>query len=202
MGRHSRGVVERRGKQALAIAAAAGSEGLGVALISWGNHLSAQDYTYDVVPWGFWGAFFIALPVIALANVVVAAIAKAAAAEHQRYRAWKTSLPPEQRMAVELAEAAAMTAAAVAWHAHNKKVDARLSASVIGLVPFNPAHAAMKSVTAAMMARSQASWAQQPACDPTAASQRIIARHHLEQHRPGRLVQDSALVTARDARGS
>ena len=184
MGRHRRRSASWRGEQALAIAAAAGSEGLGIFLITWGNHRAAQDYTYDVVPWGFWGAFFIALPVIALANVVVAAIAKAAAAEHQRYRAWKTSLPPEQRMAVEVAEAAAMTAAAVAWHEHNKKVDARLSASVMGLVPFNPAHAAMKSVTAAMMARSQASWAQQSARDPTAASQRIIARHHLEHTGP------------------
>jgi len=51
MGRHSRRGVSRRGKQALATAAAAASEGL--FLVTWGNHLSAQDYTYDVVPWGF-----------------------------------------------------------------------------------------------------------------------------------------------------
>jgi len=184
MGRHSRGDIGRRGKQALAIAAAGGAEGLGVALIGWGNHLSAQDYNYDVVPWGFWGAFFTALPVITVAIVVVIAIAKAAAAEHRRYREWKASLPPEQRMAMELAEAAAMTAAAVAWHEHNKRVDARLSASVMGQVPFNPAHAAMKTVTADMAARSQASQAQQPTCDPAAASQRIIARHHPEHTGP------------------
>jgi hypothetical protein len=132
MGRHSRGVVERRGKQALAIAAAAGSEGLGVALISWGNHLSAENYYYDVVPWGFWGAVFIALPVIAPAIVVVAGITRAVATEHRRYREWKAALTPEQRAAVGLAEAAALTAAAIAMWEHHKRVDARLTSSVMG----------------------------------------------------------------------
>ncbi len=45
MGRHSRPGVSRRGKQALATAAAAASEGL--FLVTWGNHLSAQDYIYE-----------------------------------------------------------------------------------------------------------------------------------------------------------
>jgi hypothetical protein len=140
MGRHSRGDIGRRGKQALAIAAAAGAEGLGVALIGWGNHLSAQDYNYDVVPWGCWGAFFIALPFIAGAIRLLAAIAHVAAGEHRQYRAWKASLPPEERMAVELAEAAALTAAAIAWHEHNKRVDAQLTSSVMGYTMPDWAH--------------------------------------------------------------
>jgi len=132
MGRHSRRDVGKRGKQALAMAAAAGSEGLGISLVSWGNHLSAQDFTYDVIPWGFWGAFFIALPVIAVAIVVVAVIAKVAAAEHRRYKAWKASLDPGQRAAVELAEAAAATVAAIGMRQHHKRVDVRLTSSVMG----------------------------------------------------------------------
>ena len=91
-----------------------------------GNHLSAQDYTYNVESWGLWGAFFLVLPLI------VAAIVRAAAAEHQRYRAWKASLTPEQRLAVELAEAAAATATAIALWEHHKAVDARLTSSVMG----------------------------------------------------------------------
>ncbi len=131
MGRHSRGVSKR--KLALVTAAAAGCEGLGIFLVSWGNHLSAQDYYYDVIPWALWGAFFIAAPLLALAPGVTAAIATAAAADHRRYHEWKSSLPPEERAAVELAEAAAMAAAAVAVHERHKRTNARLTSSVMGL---------------------------------------------------------------------
>lgn len=110
----------------------AASWAIGIFLISWANHLGARDYTYDVIPWALWGAFFVAAPLLALALRVIAAIAKAAAAEHRRYREWKASLPPEQRMAVELAEAAAMAAAAVAMHEHHKRTDARLTSSAMG----------------------------------------------------------------------
>jgi hypothetical protein len=60
---------------------------LGIFLISWGNHLAAQNYDYDVAPWGTWGAFFLALPLIVGAAWLLAAIVRAAAAEHRRYRA-------------------------------------------------------------------------------------------------------------------
>jgi hypothetical protein len=156
MGRHSRRGARRRRTQALAIVAATGSEGTGIFLVSWGNHLAAQNYYYSVLPWGFWGAFFIALPVIALAIVVVAAIAKAAAAEYRRYREWKASLPPGQRAAVELAEAAALTAAAIAMHERHKRTDARLSASVMGQAQLSSTAAAIKATSARQIARSHA----------------------------------------------
>jgi hypothetical protein len=132
MGRHSRGVVERRGKQALAIAAAAGSEGLGVALISWGNHLSAENYYYDVVPWGFWGAVFIALPVIALANRVVAGIARAVAAEHRRYREWKAGPAARAAGGGRAGRGGGGDRSPIAMWEHHKRVDARLTSSVMG----------------------------------------------------------------------
>ena len=121
MGRHSRRGAGRKGKQALAIGAAAGSEGLGIFLVTWGNHLSAMDYTYDLIPWALWGAFFIAAPFLVLVLWIIAAITKAVA-EHARHRAWKASLPPEQRMAVELAETAAAVAAALAMWEHHKRL--------------------------------------------------------------------------------
>lgn len=132
MGRHSRRGGSSRGKLALATAAAAGCEGLGIFLVSWGNHLSATDYTYDVIPWALWGTFFIAAPLLVLALQVIVGVAKAAAAEHRRYVAWKETLPHEQRAAIELAEAAALTAAAIAAHERHKRTNARLSASVMG----------------------------------------------------------------------
>jgi len=108
------------------------SAALGIFLISWGNRLGAQNYYYNVEPWGLWGAFFIALPVIAGAIRLLAAIAKAIAAEHQRYLAWKAALTPEQRAAVELGELAALTAAAIAMHERHKRRDAELTSSVMG----------------------------------------------------------------------
>jgi hypothetical protein len=112
--------------------ALAASVALGIFLISWGNHLSAQDYTYDVIPWALWGTFFIAVPVIMGATWLLAAMVRAAAAEHRRYRAWRASLTPEQRAAVELAEAVAATAAAIAMWEHHKGTGARLTGSVMG----------------------------------------------------------------------
>jgi hypothetical protein len=172
--------VRRLGIRLWISGSAMASVALGVFLISRGNHLSAQDYNYDVIPWGFWGSFFMALPVIAGAIWLGAAVVRAAAAERQRYRAWKATLAPEQRMAVELSETAALTAAAVAWHQHHKRLDARLSASVMGQAPLNRVHAGMMDVSASMMTRSQC---EQPTpsadTDPmTAASQAVIARRH------------------------
>lgn len=72
------------------------------------------------------------LPLIVGAAWLLAAIVHAAAAEYRRYCAWKASLTPEQRVAVELAEATAATAAAIAMWEHHKRTDARLTSSVMG----------------------------------------------------------------------
>jgi len=112
--------------------AVAASVATGIFLIAEGNHRAAQDYYYNILPWGFWGAFFLALPLLAGAAWLLAAILRAAATEHQRYRAWKASLTPEKRAAVELAETAAAATAAIAMWEHHKRVDAWLTSSVMG----------------------------------------------------------------------
>lgn len=159
MGRHSRDV-SRRGRQAVAIAAPAASVGVGIFLAAWGNHLAAQDYNYSVAPWGFWGTFFIAAPLLALAIRVIAGILKAIAVEHGVYREWKASLPAEQRAAVELTEAAVLTAAAIAAHEHHKRTDAWLTASAMGQAPLNRVHAGIMDGSARLMARGQAARAE------------------------------------------
>jgi len=126
----------RRLLAALAIAAVT-CEILGIALIAEGTHLEAlgaanPDGPYNPGWWWFGGILVMLLPFIAGAICVLAAIARAAAAGHQRYRAWKATLTPEQRTAVELAEAAALTTAAIAWHEHNERRDAELTSSVMG----------------------------------------------------------------------
>jgi hypothetical protein len=105
---------------------------LGIFLVAWNNHLGDVNPGYNYAPGEAWGAFFILAPFIAGAVWVLVQVAEIAAAEHRRYREWKASLTPQQRMAVELSETAALTAAAVAWHKHNKQVDARLTSSVMG----------------------------------------------------------------------
>ena len=63
---------------------------LGIFLIAEGNHQAAQALEGSVAaPWILWGLFFIALPFVIGAIAVLAAVVRAAAAEHQRYRAWK-----------------------------------------------------------------------------------------------------------------
>jgi hypothetical protein len=105
---------------------------LGIFLVAWNNHLGDVNPGYNYAPGEAWGAFFILAPFIAGAVWVLVQVAEIAAAEHRRYREWKASLTPQQRMAVELSETAALTAAAVAWHKHNKQVDTRLTSSVMG----------------------------------------------------------------------
>ncbi|MGH3403810.1 MAG: hypothetical protein ACRDRJ_15125 [Streptosporangiaceae bacterium] len=157
---------------------------LGIGIIAEGNHRAAQDYYYSVVPWGFWGTVFILLPLIIGAVRVLVTLMRAAAGEHQRYRAWKASLTPEQRAAVELAEAAVAGAAAVAMWEHHRRADARLSASAMGQTPINDVHAGIMAATARLKAGRQA--AQQAWTPPgaTAASQAAIARHHPEHLDP------------------
>ena len=105
---------------------------LGIFLITWGNHLASQDGTYSSAPWSFWGVVFILMPLWAGIGWVVTEVVKFSAQQHRRYREWKASLTPQQRAAVDLAEAAAMTAAAVAMREHHKRTNARLFSSVMG----------------------------------------------------------------------
>jgi hypothetical protein len=107
----------------------------GIALIAVGNHRAAQDYYYNVMPWGIWGAFFIALPFIAGAIWVLSRILRLAAADRRRYLAWKGTLPPGQQIALDAAELAALSAAAWGMHEHHRNADERLSASVMGRDP-------------------------------------------------------------------
>ncbi len=59
--------------------ATAASVATGIFLIAEGNHRAAQDYYYNILPWGFWGAFCLALPLLAGAVWLLAVIAHAAA---------------------------------------------------------------------------------------------------------------------------
>ena len=104
----------------------------GVFLINWGNHLASQDGTYSSAPWIFWGVVFILMPLWAGTGWVVTQVVKFSAQQHRSYREWKASLTPQQRAAVDLAKAAAMTAAAVAMWQRHKRTDARLTSSVMG----------------------------------------------------------------------
>lgn len=155
--------------------ALAGTEALGIFLITLGNQFAAQDYYYNVAPWG---AFFIALPLLAGVVCLLAWLFRELARENARYRAWKNSLPRGQRIAIEAAELAALSAAACAWYRHNKAAGERLSASVMGQVPLNRTATAMKAVTGGQVAAKQAAWiqAQQEPGQPAAGSEQGIAR--------------------------
>ena len=54
---------------------------------------------------------------------------------YARYRAWRRSLTPGQRLALDVGTFIALTATHIAWHHHNQKVSARLTASVMGTGP-------------------------------------------------------------------
>jgi hypothetical protein len=105
---------------------------LGLFLISWGNHLASRDGTYSSARRSFWGVVFILMPLWAGIGWVVIEVVKFSAQQHRRYREWKASLTPQQRAAADLAEAAAVTAAAIALREHHKRTSARLASSVLG----------------------------------------------------------------------
>jgi hypothetical protein len=108
------------------------SMAFGIFLITWGNHLASRDGTYSHAPWSFWGVVFILMPLWAGIGWVVTQVVKFSVQQHRRYRAWKASLTPQQRAAVDLAEAAAMTAAGIAMRQRHKRTNARLFSSVMG----------------------------------------------------------------------
>jgi len=58
------------------------------------------------------------MPLWAGIGWVVTETVKFSAQQHRRCREWKASLTPQQRAAADLAEAAAMTAAAIAMRRH------------------------------------------------------------------------------------
>jgi len=64
---------------------------------------------------------------------VAAAVAVFLRRRIRQYRAWARSLTPEQRMMLRFAEGAAMEAGHIAMRDHNRREDARLSDSVIGI---------------------------------------------------------------------
>ena len=74
----------------------------------------------------------ILMPLWAGIGWMVTEVVRFSAQQHRRYREWKESLTPQQRAAVDLAEAAAMTAADLAMRQHHKRTNARLFSSVMG----------------------------------------------------------------------
>src|SRR5579859_2847620 len=112
--RHARCGMTRVAWKPLALAGSIACWTGGIILIAHADQLGAQNYDYNGQPLDVAGAALILLPLIIAALWITARIAGMAAGEHSRYRAWKATLPPEQRTAVELAEAAALTAAAIA----------------------------------------------------------------------------------------
>lgn len=104
----------------------------GIAIITVGNHRAAQDYYYDVIPFGIWGAFFILLPLAAGLAVLLVRGLRMLAVQARKYREWKESLPPEQRAMVDLLELSALSAAAWELHEHHRRADAGLTRLVMG----------------------------------------------------------------------
>ena len=189
---------------ALALAALA-CEILGIALIAEGTHLEAlgaanPDGPYNPGWWWFGGILVMLLPFIAAGLCLLAVIARAAGEERRRYRAWKSALSPAERTAVEMAELAAMSAAAYGWYRHNREVSTRLSASILGIAPLTPTAAAIKRTTDSQIARNHAAWSQtaqqQPApADPDDGGQPATPRAIPPgAHRPGRQVQAGAVM--------
>jgi hypothetical protein len=175
---------------------------VGVFLITWGNHLASRDGTYSNALWSFWGVVFILMPLWAGIGWVVTEVVKFSAQQHRRYREWKASLTPQQRAAAGLAEAAAMTVAAVAMRKRHKRTDARLTSSVMGYTmpdghTMQPSDrlASYRQRAAMRHPAPQQAWG---APDPTAASQQAIARSRPHLVPETRHIQDAALVRGKN----
>ncbi len=63
----------------------------------------------------------------------VAALGVFLARRIRQYRAWMSTLTPQERLLVHFAEGAAIEAGHIALRDHNRREDARLSESVIGI---------------------------------------------------------------------
>jgi hypothetical protein len=64
---------------------------------------------------------------------VTASVGLLAVRRIRQYRAWMRTLTPQERLAVHFAEGAAMEAGHIALRDHNRREDARLTDSVIGI---------------------------------------------------------------------
>jgi hypothetical protein len=105
--------------------------GLILAVIAIATLLRYSPYENPgALPAGMWLAtlavVLIGAPAVLLAGSIIAG-------NRRRYRAWLATLTPEQRTAARLAAGVAALGADLAWHEHNKRKDARLSASVMGM---------------------------------------------------------------------
>ncbi|HEY6310704.1 MAG TPA: hypothetical protein VIY52_07840 [Streptosporangiaceae bacterium] len=129
----------------------------GLFLITWGNYLASQGGTYSNAPWSLMGVVFILTPLWAGIGWIVTEVVKFSVQQHRRYRAWKASLTPQQRAAVDLAEAAAITTAVAAMREHHKRTDARLTASVMGRAPLSSTGAGIMAAAARLNATRQTS---------------------------------------------
>jgi hypothetical protein len=99
----------------LTLAAVVASILLGVILCVCQANTSTQPANDTAGAWG--AVFIIVVPILIGLGWVLYAVGSAAG----KYAAWKRTLTPQQRAAVNLAEAAALTGAAVALHESNKR---------------------------------------------------------------------------------
>jgi len=83
-------------------------------------------------------AVMILVPLLTAAVRIAIAIIRAAHAEHRRYRAWKSTLSPQERAAVQMAEAAAMWALHLRLREHHKRVQHEQTVSALGYDPATP----------------------------------------------------------------
>lgn len=127
------------------------SVSFGIFLICRGNHLASRDWTYSSTPWVIWGTLFIILPVIILAVTLLIALAVRGM---EARRIWRAGLTPQERAVADLAEAAILSAAAVAWAHHNAESRRRASQSALGLAPLNRVHEGILRGTERVNARS------------------------------------------------
>lgn len=75
------------------------------------------------------------IPTLITAIWLFVVILKLAIEEHRRYRAWKATLSPQERFAVDMAEAAAMWAQHLRLREHHKRVQHKNTVSALGYDP-------------------------------------------------------------------
>ena len=79
------------------------------------------------------GFTLLGISMLMIGGPVLGALGLFIARRVRQYRAWMRTLTPQERFAVHLGEAAAMEAGHIAMRDRNRREDARLSASVIGI---------------------------------------------------------------------
>jgi hypothetical protein len=131
--------MSRRGKLISATVATAAGIAIGVTLLNYGWHINATQATYDNGEPGqsalIWAWIFILTPLWIGLGLAIRGFARFTAEQNRRYKAWKASLPPEQRALVQMAEAAAGVAATAEMIHHARKMDRRNSERAMGRGP-------------------------------------------------------------------